>query len=1316
MTQNRIQPFILLLVVLVLFSVLPAMAQETTPDPQPTPETTANVVVTEITPSPTGVVTAEPTAEPVTPTPTSTATDEVIVIDSPEATAEVTDSPELTPEVTPDAEITEEPGVVVIPPAGEEVVEEDPLSSVQRSNPTTSTLPQIPTTGDVTVIVGLNMNRGRSGGGSGGSSELGMAFTHSAIQQAQEALAVNMRQFNANIITRFSEFPAMGMTVNQSGLAYLRSSNLVQYIQPVEYRQRAMNTSLDVIGVTTGGGANLNITETGVTDGGPGWVVAVIDGMPFYNHNFLQGRTVSPMCWNSGNGVTTTTPGTVACPYDGHGTHVAGTIAGGGSVQLQSLPSGNRLNGVARQARIMPLGVFNGENASDLDILAALNYVYSQRNNYPIAAVNMSLGGGRFTSVCNASYPAYYNIAALLRGAGIAVVAASGNDAYSTAMSAPACVSNIISVGATNDNDTVPTFTNYASFLDLMAPGNVIYSSTINDADNNPNTVTNPNPNNNLYGALNGTSMASPHVAGTFALMRQASPTASVDSMLALLKQYGTTVSDQPNTNLTWRRINVDDVLGQVYRLNSPNVSSTVRYRAPSFTWGAADNATFYELIVVDVTNPAAPLTVLQKWFQPGVSPEITCTTTCTVNLATDMNMGSGGSVQWYVRAYNPTYGYDPYMGPQNFTLSALTSSSPTGNPISPQTGLMTYSWTGIADASHYQIYVANSAGVGIINEWVTSGNALCGGGGTCTFTPTTPVANGLNTWYVRAFKANTYGPWSVGRTFTLAVQAPAIPTLSNPTSLSTPRPLLSFSGTAGSTAFEVYIVKESAPGVTVMYQSYTRTQACGSPTGTSCNLVQLNVDLLANETYNYYVRAYGAGGWSNWSAPYSFMLAVPVPPLPTNLTQNAVAQRGYNPTFTWSEANENATYYELIIYTQGWATAVHQVWYQRGNSIMTCNSGTCSVTPSLILTNQNYEWGVRAYNAAGFSTGGTGGYALSTINLSGMTAPNAANFLPGGWQVFNVATINIDDPIFQFNDIANANYYELYINNSVGTVLHQMWYPRTGNCNAGTCTVSPANLYLATNGTYGFYVRAYGPAGLSVGGPYGNGYAGETFTVATANIANERPETLTRVTAADDNTPTLRWVEVTDGTWYRVYITNASTGAVVLDQWRHYTSMNCGSISTSTTCSWVDAVNLTNGTYNWYVQGYSPAGYSLWSDSDLNTTALEPNTFTIAVPAPDAATLTAPTNGTIDDDGIVTFTWNLASNATAYYLQVYPTGSLVNTFGQWFTTSEVCTATCTRTITLPPGNYSWRINTYGPGTIGINYSPSSIRTLAVLE
>jgi subtilisin family serine protease len=115
-------------------------------------------------------------------------------------------------------------------------------------------------------------------------------------------------------------------------------------------------------------------------------------------------------------------------------------------------------------------------------------------------------------------------------------------------MEQPACVSSAISVGNTTKTDVVSSGSNSAFFLSLLAPGTDIVSAL---------------PGNRI-GPLTGTSMAAPHVAGAFALLRQAKPSASVGEILSALQSTGVAITDTRN-NITKPRMNVKaafDALG----------------------------------------------------------------------------------------------------------------------------------------------------------------------------------------------------------------------------------------------------------------------------------------------------------------------------------------------------------------------------------------------------------------------------------------------------------------------------------------------------------------------------------------------------------------------------------------------------------------------------------------------------------------------------------------------------------------------------------------------------------------------------------
>src|SRR4029079_18427220 len=113
----------------------------------------------------------------------------------------------------------------------------------------------------------------------------------------------------------------------------------------------------------------------------------------------------------------------------------------------------------------------------DVDLMSALDRVavLQQQGVHRFAAVNMSLGAGFFDAPCDGDplQPAIENLHSL----GVATVAASGNDFESDTIESPACIPGVVSVGATNDGDTVASFSNSASFLSLLAPGVSITSS-----------------------------------------------------------------------------------------------------------------------------------------------------------------------------------------------------------------------------------------------------------------------------------------------------------------------------------------------------------------------------------------------------------------------------------------------------------------------------------------------------------------------------------------------------------------------------------------------------------------------------------------------------------------------------------------------------------------------------------------------------------------------------------------------------------------------------------------------------------------------
>ncbi|WP_432157446.1 S8 family peptidase [Streptomyces sp. bgisy153] len=175
----------------------------------------------------------------------------------------------------------------------------------------------------------------------------------------------------------------------------------------------------------------------------------------------------------------------------GHGTHVAGTIAGGSY-------------GVAKKAKIVGVRVLNNSGqGTTAQVVAGIDWV--AQNAVKPAVANMSLGGG----VDSTLDAAVRNAVA----AGVTFAVAAGNETDNASNHSPARVSEAITVGATTSSDYRAGYSNYGSVLDLFAPG-----SSITSAWNSSDTATN---------TISGTSMATPHVAGAAALYLADHPTAT---------------------------------------------------------------------------------------------------------------------------------------------------------------------------------------------------------------------------------------------------------------------------------------------------------------------------------------------------------------------------------------------------------------------------------------------------------------------------------------------------------------------------------------------------------------------------------------------------------------------------------------------------------------------------------------------------------------------------------------------------------------------------------------------------------------------
>ena len=296
---------------------------------------------------------------------------------------------------------------------------------------------------------------------------------------------------------------------------------------------------------------NLGITGDGIT-------VAVLDTGIDPDHPDLSDDLVAEHCFTqSACPPNNTNESSQADDGNGHGTSVSGIISSNGSVAPQ---------GVAPDAGIVAVKVMNDSGTGSVaDWIEGIDWVVANQATFDISIINMSVSTGiLYTNTCDTAQPGLATAVNIAVANGIAVFAASGNNGSGAQMSAPACLSNVIAVGAvydanvggspnfclnstctqtcrdaTTSADMVTCFSNSNNLLNIMAPS---YENRTSDLNGGETTD------------FGGTSAASPHAAATAALILELNPGLDPATIMTRLEETGDPVTDTKNS-LTFPRI-----------------------------------------------------------------------------------------------------------------------------------------------------------------------------------------------------------------------------------------------------------------------------------------------------------------------------------------------------------------------------------------------------------------------------------------------------------------------------------------------------------------------------------------------------------------------------------------------------------------------------------------------------------------------------------------------------------------------------------------------------------------------------------------
>lgn len=238
--------------------------------------------------------------------------------------------------------------------------------------------------------------------------------------------------------------------------------------------------------------AKIGVPAAWESSTGDGVVVAVVDSGVQGDHPDLAGQVLSGF-----DAIADTTGGDT--DENGHGTHVAGTIAA-------IAGNGEGIAGIAPNARILPIRVLDADGSGDVSD-EAQGIVWAADNGADI--INLSLGGDTATAAEKAAVD-------YARKQGVTVIAAAGNEREEgSPVSYPAAYPGVIGVAATDASDRVAFYSNKGDYVDVAAPGSAILSTWPGGE----------------YETASGTSMAAPHVAAVAALLKAYQPEITPDEI-----------------------------------------------------------------------------------------------------------------------------------------------------------------------------------------------------------------------------------------------------------------------------------------------------------------------------------------------------------------------------------------------------------------------------------------------------------------------------------------------------------------------------------------------------------------------------------------------------------------------------------------------------------------------------------------------------------------------------------------------------------------------------------------------------------------
>jgi len=563
---------------------------------------------------------------------------------------------------------------------------------------------------------------------------------------------------------------------------------------------------------------------------------------------------------------------TTAYDDDGHGSHVAGTIAGAGD----SLVGDGK--GVAPGAALVGVKVLDAQGqGTESDVIAGIQWVVDNRTVHGIEAINLSLGSAGCSSGTEADSTAVNKA----HDVGLVVAVAAGNEGPGTCtIGSPGSASKALTVGAMADMDQGGFFQAYFSSRGKTADGRIkpdVSAPGLNITSAKANTA-------NGHETMSGTSMATPFVAGVALLMREVLPALTSqqvkDKLMQTAEDWGrggdnrTAGSSGPDIDYGAGRL---DAYGALAAAGAPLTSPPVRpgHDLLEGSLSGAGDLDAHQLSVTDTQFPVAA-TLIMPTHSGGSSPtpdfdlslldpngnEVEVSEFTTRQEEVGFEPAIAGVYTLQVRSFS---GSGPYfvdvsagLAPDTTPPVATIASGPSGRTRDPTP---TFAFTSDDPPSTFECKVDDGSFAPCVSPHTRG-----------------PLADGVHTFAVRATDAAANLGVPASRSFTVDTDAPDVALTSPSGGTTTSDTTPTIGGRAGTAAGD---------SPTVAVNVYRGTSASGTPVVSASKAAPAGTwslepsTRLAEGTYTARAEQEDAAGNRGLSTSVTFRIALPAPPAP---------------------------------------------------------------------------------------------------------------------------------------------------------------------------------------------------------------------------------------------------------------------------------------------------------------------------------------------------------------------------------------------------------------------------------------------------